>query len=97
MKDGLHCLRCGREMRYIGREKLQLGQTGWLLGDLPNLIAGAMEVDICTCPGCMKIEFFLADEREDAVLPQRQCPNCGKMHDFDYPRCPFCKYDYNRR
>ena len=29
-------------MRYIKREKLQLGQTGWVLGDLPNLFAGAM-------------------------------------------------------
>ena len=42
---------------------------------------------------CGKIEFFLADAT-DAALPQRQCPNCGKKHVFDYPKCPFCKYDY---
>lgn len=89
----LLCLRCSEEMRYIKREKLQLGKTGWVLGDLPNLIAGAMEVDIYTCPACGKIEFFLADATE-AALPQRQCPNCGKKHDFDYPKCPFCKHDY---
>ena len=89
----LNCLRCGRQMRYIGREKLQLGQTGWVLGDLPNLFAGAMSVDIYTCPECRKMEFYLADEIEEE-LPQKQCPNCGKKHDFDYPKCPFCKYEY---
>ena len=50
--NDMNCLRCGRQMRYIKREKLQLGQTGWVLGDLPNLFAGAMSVDIYTCPGC---------------------------------------------
>ncbi|MBO4928993.1 MAG: hypothetical protein J6D61_00950 [Clostridia bacterium] len=92
-----NCLRCGRQMHYIKREKLQLGQTGWVLGDLPNLFAGAMSVDIYTCPDCSKIEFYLAKIREEAMeaaLPQKQCPNCGKKHDFDYPKCPFCKYEY---
>ena len=91
--NDLNCLRCGRQMRYIKREKLQLGQTGWVLGDLPNLFAGAMSVDIYTCPGCSKIEFYLAETVEEE-LPQKQCPNCGKKHDFDYPKCPFCKYEY---
>ena len=88
------CLRCEKEMRHIGREKLQLGQTGWLLGDLPNLFAGALKVDIYACPYCNKMEFFMAESFED-TLPQRECPKCGKMHDFDYPKCPFCKYDYH--
>ena len=30
----------------------------------------------------------------DESLPQRKCPQCGKEHDFDYPRCPFCGYDH---
>ena len=87
-------LRCGREMHHVRTEKLQLGETGWILGDLPNLLAGAMEVDIYSCPGCRKLEFFLADTAE-GDLPQKQCPHCGKRHDFDYPKCPFCKYDYH--
>ena len=41
-------------------------------------------------------EFFLADAVEEG-LPQKMCPKCGKMHDFDYPKCPFCKYDYTRK
>ena len=81
-------------MRHIGREKLQLGQTGWILGDLPNLFSGALEVDIYACPVCNKLELFLAEALED-TLPQKECPKCGKKHDFDYPKCPFCKYEYN--
>ena len=34
---------------------------------------------------------------EEDKLPQRTCPSCGLQHDFDYPKCPHCKYDYNAR
>ena len=27
-------------------------------------------------------------------VPQVRCPKCGKRHDFDYPRCPRCDYEY---
>ena len=33
----------------------------------------------------------------DADLPQKQCPQCGKGHDFDYPRCPYCGHDYQAK
>lgn len=90
----LPCLRCGAQMNQIRREKLQLGQTGWLLGDLPNLLAGALEVEIFACPRCGKLEFFQAEPADEGeTLPQVQCPSCGKYHDFDYPKCPFCKFD----
>lgn len=58
MANQLNCLRCGAGMRFIRREKFQLGQTGWVLGDLPNLFAGAMEIEIYVCPKCGKLEFF---------------------------------------
>ncbi len=48
----LQCLRCTASMGFIKSEKLQLGQTGWFLGDLPNLLSGALEVDIYVCPQC---------------------------------------------
>ena len=96
MENNIACLRCGTKMNHIGTEKLQLGQTGWILGDLPNLLAGAMEVDIFSCPNCRKLEFFVADGEEEDALPQKKCPSCGKMHDFDYPKCPFCKHNYNQ-
>lgn len=27
-------------------------------------------------------------------IPQVRCPACGRNHDFDYPRCPHCDYEY---
>ena len=80
-------------------EKIQLGQTGWILGDLSNLLAGSMEVDIYSCTECGKIEFFQSesttDYTEEPDIAKKKCPKCGKLHDIDYPKCPFCKYDYN--
>ncbi len=92
MKD-LFCLRCNKKMKYSGTRKIQLGETGWILGDLPNLIAGSMEVDIYSCPECGKIEFFHAEDLEDGIA-KVQCPKCGEKHDCDYPKCPFCGFMY---
>lgn len=92
-KRNLDCLRCGAAMRFSGREKLQLGKTGWVLGDLPNLLAGAMQLDIYACPDCGKVEFFRPEDSSDE-LPQKECPSCGAVIDFDYGRCPRCKYKF---
>lgn len=27
-------------------------------------------------------------------VPQVRCPRCRRRHDFDYPRCPRCDYQY---
>lgn len=86
------CLRCNGEMVSFGVEKIQLGQTGWLLGVLPNLISGALEVEIYICKSCGKIEFYYTEEEND--IAQVTCPNCGRMHDLDFPKCPFCNYRY---
>ena len=44
------------------------------------------------------VGLFIPMQKKDAIvddtLPQRQCPQCGKQHDFDYPKCPHCEYDY---
>lgn len=92
-RENLKCLRCGAAMKSAGRETIQLGQTGWLLGDLPNLLAGGLDVDIRLCPSCGKLEFFCGEE-EPPALPQKTCPKCGKQHDFDCPKCPHCGYNY---
>ena len=47
-----NCLRCGTPMHFAGQHRLQLGKTSWLLGDLPNLVAGALDVSIMVCPAC---------------------------------------------
>lgn len=91
------CLRCHTPMTFLKKEKIQLGQTGWLLGDLPNLWAGAMEVGIYVCPTCGKVEFYQdkpLGKYESSGLPQIVCPECGTKHDFDYGRCPFCGHEY---
>ena len=118
------CLRCDARMKFGMQQKFQLGQTSFLLGDWPNLIAGALELEVWFCPKCGKVEFFvpgstqnlpvkqpepaqteefdyvgsMVNEGIDAVskdgMPQKKCPTCGKEHEFDYPRCPYCKHDY---
>ena len=92
----LLCLRCRTQMHHVKTEKLQLGQTSLLLGDWPNLMAGALEVAIYACPSCGKLEFFQTEE-DQATLPQKCCPHCGRQVDFDTPRCPDCGYDYYGR
>ena len=110
----LQCLRCGTKMGYMKTEQFQLGRTGIFIGDLSNLMAGSLEMEIYSCPKCGKFEFFRPMEEmefqteEDGELlpegdrkivgvsrdgmPQVRCPACGKVHDFDYPRCPHCDH-----
>ncbi len=92
----LACLRCGGEMGFVKTEHIQLGKIGGIIGTLDNMLAGAMLVDIYCCRDCRRLEFFRqdADEFDEQTTPQRKCPNCGREHDFDYPKCPFCSYDY---
>lgn len=95
----MKCLRCAQEMVCVGSEKLQLGQTGWLLGDLPNLLAGSLPVRLFLCSGCGKLEFFTEQEQVEyeTERPKRTCPRCGIRHDFDDPKCPSCRFDYYAR
>ena len=114
------CLRCDAAMKFGMQQKFQLGQTSFLLGDWPNLMAGALELEVWFCPKCGKVEFFvpgstqnlpvkqpepaqteefsMVSEGIDAVskdgMPQKKCPTCGREHDFDFPKCPYCKHDY---
>jgi len=81
-------------MQSIGVEKIQLGQTGLLLGVWRNIIAGSFEVEINICSECGKVEFYATHSYSDDELPQKTCPKCGSVHDIDYPKCPRCKYEY---
>lgn len=90
----IKCLRCETEMAFIGKERLQLGKTSWITGDLSNLLSGALEVGIYVCPSCGKIEFFQTEEEKTDGIAKTKCPVCGKKHDIDYPKCPFCKHSY---
>jgi len=95
MRNRLTCLRCGTEMELLKQERLQLGKAGWFLGDLDNLMAGALDVDILGCPECGKLEFFRGNwsglkEQEEDSIAQIRCDQCGRLHDMDDPKCPFC-------
>ena len=119
----LKCLRCGARMNFAMQQKFQMGEAGFLTGDWPHIMAGALELEVYFCPECGKVEFFvpgtgnlpvkqpepvqteefdyvgaMVNEGIDAVgkdgMPQKKCPTCGREHDFDYPRCPYCKHDY---
>ena len=100
MKQDLLCLRCQTPMRYLRSEKLQMGQTSWIWGDWPNLLAGALEVEIYLCPQCGKLEFYsgIGNKESNATdcMAQKTCPQCGLEHDLDDPKCPRCKHHYYR-
>ena len=84
------CLRCGGHMARIGRERIQLGKFGVLTGSLDQLISGALTVDIYCCEQCGKVEFFAPEAVEKDRIAQITCLECGKMHDMDDAKCPFC-------
>lgn len=91
-KGPMACPRCGGEMAHAFTEDIQLGKTSVLLGDWPNIWAGAMRVEVWRCKDCGRLELFSAEDGAQAELPQVTCPRCGHSHDFDCPKCPFCGY-----
>ena len=88
------CLRCGGGMAHAFTENIQLGKSSLLLGDWSNIWAGAMRVEVWCCKDCGRLEFFAAEDSASEGLPQTTCPHCGRRHDFDYPKCPFCGHEY---
>ena len=91
----LKCLRCDVPMQFIKRENVQMGKTGWLIGDWSNLLAGALDVAIFTCPECGKLEFFRGDahdvqEPEEEAISKITCQKCSVRYEMDYPKCPYC-------
>lgn len=99
MKE-LKCLRCSAAMEFLKEENIQLGKTGWLLGDWPNLLAGAMRVKIFRCCDCGKLEFFSGDEifevpgGEEQEAARKVCPVCNAELDEDCPCCPICGFRF---
>lgn len=67
------CLRCGTAMQFVGQHKLQLGKTSWIFGDLPNLMAGALDVSIMACPACGQAGIF---HRHGVPQPSATTPAC---------------------
>ena len=94
MSEIRRCGNCGRDMDFLGEEQIQLGQTGFMLGHLSNLLAGSLDVEIWSCPSCGKIDFYRQGSSEilgdEGHMPQVICSKCGTKHDLDDPKCPGC-------
>jgi len=91
----MKCLRCGEDMQFLSNESIKLANVGPVIDNLLNLISVGLKVNIFVCPKCRKLEFFLAEnETLDDDTPKKTCPDCGTVHDFDYPKCPNCKHTY---
>ena len=94
------CLACQRELVKLGTETLCTGHQGVLafqIGPVGShtVIGNSLKLDLYQCPDCGKVEFYrCAEEFCSDGLPQRTCPHCGTRHDFDYPRCPVCGFEY---
>ena len=86
------CPNCGNDLEFFMREDVQLGRTGWLLGDLPNLFAGAQEMEFWVCPRCRKLELYLPETTSLSAegMAKVICPSCGVEHELDDPKCPNC-------
>ena len=87
------CTACGGRLRNLGSMELQKGKYSALLGSLPQLLSGALEVDVLCCERCKKLEFYLlgdAEEAEQSGIAQAACPYCGVWHDLDDAVCPHC-------
>ena len=93
MTDAKTCASCGNELRFLKREDSQLGKTSFLLGDWPNLFAGALDVEMWGCPKCGKLNLYLARPEEElggGGIAKIRCQACGAEYDLDYPKCPCC-------
>ncbi|MBQ6169428.1 MULTISPECIES: hypothetical protein [Ruminococcus] len=54
----IYCPYCNVQMKYMGTKRIQLGRTGFIIGDWDNLLSGALTASIYECPKCGKLEFF---------------------------------------
>ena len=85
------CVNCGKNMVFLGDEQIQLGQVGFMLGHLSNLLSGSLDVEIWECPACGKLDFY----RQGSSKPKEHvgqviCCKCGTRHDLNAPECPGC-------
>ena len=92
------CGNCGHGMEYVKTEQMQLGRYSTIFGHWPNLLAGALDVEIWSCPNCRKLDFYWSGPSEGNIeygededhMAQTTCPACGCVHDLDDPKCPVC-------
>lgn len=57
--NDLVCLRCKVPLEYQGNYKFHEGTRYGVMGDLFELLTNKESFDLCYCPKCGKVEFFL--------------------------------------
>lgn len=78
-----------------------------LLGPVMTLVDDFTFWDFCILCWIIGVPLFVVGlimpeggfktPKQSEDLPQKECPNCGEMHDFDYPKCPHCGHDYQAK
>lgn len=87
----LTCTHCGAQMRFFGRECVQLGKTGMCFGEFPDLLSGVLDVCIYICPHCRRLEFFLAEDEEATDgLVRTKSSDCPEVHGFGQAKGSQC-------
>lgn len=71
--ENFNCVYCNEQMQFLAREEIQLGKTGFLMGSIPNALAGTLEVDIYMCPYCRKLEFYAVEDGDDECECEGEC------------------------
>lgn len=61
----LTCLRCDRELTYVGTKHFHEGKRWGVLGDLGELFVNKERFDVYCCPRCGRVEFFVDGIGED--------------------------------
>lgn len=57
--DPIRCLRCHRDLKYVGTKSFHEGfQWGGLFGDLGEFFVNQESFDVYVCPRCGRVEFF---------------------------------------
>jgi hypothetical protein len=57
----LTCLRCQREMRFLGTKSFHEGTRWGALGDLGEMFVAKMDLEMFCCTQCGRVEFYAED------------------------------------
>ena len=88
------CPQCGKieffapgrvldSMRTVKQAETKAAKPGETVARKCTECGRFVPADVKCCPSC--------GAEGASLLPQVKCPVCGAVHDFDDPKCPFCK------
>ena len=75
----LKCLRCGARMNFAMQQKFQMGEAGFLSGDWPHILAGALELEVWFCPDCGKKINVFGKSHVDEVANEFGLPVLARL------------------